>query len=392
MRNILAFAVILLLSLSCSKTKKEETKVETRETKGDRIARDFIHNIIAGDYKNGTIDFSAELLAKYPTDKYMAYSKQLNEKLGKLNTINYDHEHGGADRFELAYDLGFDKDKSAGIHIAFQEIEGKIKIADFHFESSTLAMPGESKEHPVAVPASAESVVTNLLTAYNKGDYAGYTRDFCPTYKKRFNEEVFNKDRKEMFDILGENKSHKALRAFEQDKIVHVFYQAEYTNEEIVEIELVLDVFHNEESKDKIKHAEGQNPDIEKIVYKSAKMKQAKDEINKLLKSMVLNLQENLDPKKYSEFSKDFSPDFKKIYTSNKFKSECGVLQKNLGKWLKTKASKKKMTDTGIEANFRLEFEKDTKVDLKVVFLLKEGKYYINNIDFSSLNLPAKKT
>jgi hypothetical protein len=393
MKTILAFIIILLLSLSCGKAKKEETKAETKETKADKIARDFIHNMIAGDHQTGTADFSAELLAKYPTDKFTAYSKQINERLGKLNTIKYEHEHAGTDKFELAYDIGFDKDKLAGLHIAFKEVEGKIKIADFHFESSILAMPGEDKEHPIAVPESVEPVITNLLSAYNKGDYAGYTKDFCQAYQKRYTKEIFAQNRKEMFDILGENKSHKALRAFEKDKLVHTFYQAEYVNEEIVEIELVLEVYNkgeHGEKTEKDKHVD--TPCIKKIEYKSAKMKQEKDQLNNLLKSMVLNLQENLDQKKYNEFSKDFSPEFKKIYTQNKFKSECQVLQRNLGKWLKTKATRKKKTDTGIEAYYRLEFEKDTKVDLKVVYLLKEGKYHIESIDFSSLNLPAKKT
>lgn len=359
----------------------------------DQIADNFLQNLTSSNYKEFSRDFTKDLLEKYPEKTYLEFSKEVKEKLGKLNAAQFDHEHKGTTSFEKAYSLDFENDKSALIHIAFKvEDEKNIKINAFHFESKIFAKSGEKEGHPLEIPKEADEIILNILTAYNKGDYPSYTKDFTDNFKNKITEDVFKLYRQEWLGLIGEFKTYKALRAYEKNKDVYVIYQAEFTEEEIVEIEMVLEFFAKKhKNEDKKEQASLSLPKVKRFNLQSPKIKQNNKFVSDTLRSIGTNLQQNFDSKKYADFSKDFLPNFKNAYNQQKFQNEYRQVTSKLGKWNSLKYSKRKKTQEGYDVTYKCEFEKDSNATLRVKTEIKDKKFFINEISFSSDLLTTKK-
>lgn len=388
--------VFLLLSvlfiLGCgSGAKKEEEKKGTANA--DQIAENFLQNLTSSNYKEFSKDFTKDLLEKYPEKTYLEFSKEVKEKLGKLNAALIDHKHAGTSSFENAYSLDFENDKSALIHIAFIVEDGKnIKINAFHLESKIFSKPGEKEGHPIQLPKEADALLLNILTAYNKGDYASYVKDFTENFKDKITEDVFKLYRQEWLELIGEFKTYKALRSFEKSKDVYVIYQAEFTKEEIVQIEMVLELFakksKNEEKKDQPSQLA---PKVKRFNLQSPKIKQNNKFIGDSLKAIATNLQQNFDIKKYTDFSKDFQQDFKNTYNQQKFQNEYRQVSSKLGKWNSVKNSKRRKTPEGYDVTYKCEFEKDSNATLRIKTVIKDNKFLISEMTFNSDLLTTKK-
>ena len=91
------------------------------------------------------------------------------------------------------------------------------------------------------IKAVAEPILNNLLTGFNQGDYAQYSKDFDETLQKAIPEAKFQQVRADIIEKMGKFKSKKYLGFLNQQKYTVVLWKGTFdgTQNDIL-IKLVL--------------------------------------------------------------------------------------------------------------------------------------------------------
>jgi hypothetical protein len=91
------------------------------------------------------------------------------------------------------------------------------------------------------VKAVAEPILDNLLTGFNQGNYAQYSKDFDPTLREAIPEKKFQQVREELLKKLGAFKSKKYLGFLNQQAYTAVLWKGAFagTKDDVL-IKLVL--------------------------------------------------------------------------------------------------------------------------------------------------------
>jgi hypothetical protein len=78
------------------------------------------------------------------------------------------------------------------------------------------------------VKAIAEPILDNLLTGFNKGNYAQYSKDFDDTLREAIPEKKFQQVREELLKKLGAFKSKKYLGFLNQQAYTVVLWKGDF--------------------------------------------------------------------------------------------------------------------------------------------------------------------
>lgn len=99
----------------------------------------------------------------------------------------------------------------------------------------TLALAAGAGADPIGkndkqVRAVADPILDNLLTSFNAGDYAKYSRDFDDTLKEMMPEEKFQKVREDLFKKIGKYRSRQYLGYLTQNKQTVALWKGKFGN------------------------------------------------------------------------------------------------------------------------------------------------------------------
>ncbi len=102
----------------------------------------------------------------------------------------------------------------------------------------TVEITGKERE---TILKTADPMTDNLMTAFNAGDYATYSRDFNEPLKKALNDKKFKETRTMITGKLGVYKSRVLNTVVRKGKYDIVIYSAVFEKERGVQVRVVLE-------------------------------------------------------------------------------------------------------------------------------------------------------
>ena len=87
---------------------------------------------------------------------------------------------------------------------------------------------------------AADPITDSILTGYNSGNYALYSKDFNEQMKNALPENVFTQTREEIMEKVGAYKSRVVSGTYKKNQYSIVEYTAEFENEKEVNVKVVL--------------------------------------------------------------------------------------------------------------------------------------------------------
>lgn len=91
-----------------------------------------------------------------------------------------------------------------------------------------------------AVLGYAEPITNSILTGYNNGSYAVYSKDFDEQMKNALPEKVFNQTRVLILEKIGKYASRNVSEVYKKNQFIVVLYSGKFEKEDNVEIKVVI--------------------------------------------------------------------------------------------------------------------------------------------------------